>query len=154
MWRIQWWSLFFLYSFGIILVWENCFKKIKFVCWSWNLKLKLIRICETRWWFSFFSSLDRKYPFWVNLVQKFKIVCLNWILIPRLFRMSKFDGDVHFFCFRPFSASFLEKSIWHFGVTWLIFRQFPCRDVKPVAFLVSVKRWKISSRQPSFWFLW
>ena len=33
-------------------------------------------------------------------------------------------------------ASFVHKSIWHFGVAWLISQYFSCRDLKPVAFLV------------------
>ena len=45
-------------------------------------------------------------------------------------------------------------SMWHFIVTWLISRQFTCRDVKLVAFLASNKRWKISSQQYSFWLPW
>ena len=46
------------------------------------------------------------------------------------------------------------KHIWHFGVTWLISREFTSRDVKPVAFLVSVERWKVPSQQTQFWFPW
>ena len=38
------------------------------------------------------------------------------------------DGDVPFFCFRPFFASFVQKSIWHYDVTWLICQQFFCRN--------------------------
>ena len=30
----------------------------------------------------------------------------------------------------------IKKSMWHFGVTWLISQLFPCRDFKPVAFLI------------------
>ena len=35
-----------------------------------------------------------------------------------------------------------------------ISRQFTHRDAKPVAFLVSIKRWKILYQQLSFWFPW
>ena len=44
--------------------------KVKIVCWSWNLKSRLIWICRIRWWFPFF--LVWKYTFCVNLIQKFK----------------------------------------------------------------------------------
>ena len=37
-----------------------------------------------------------------------------------------------------FFASFVQKSIWHFDVTWLISQQFSRRDLKPVTFLVSI----------------
>ena len=36
----------------------------------------------------------------------------------------------------PFFASFVQKSIWHFGVAWLISQCFSRRDLKLVVFLV------------------
>ena len=33
------------------------------------------------------------------------------------FEYVKFDGDVLFFCFRPFLQVLSNKSIWHFDVT-------------------------------------
>ena len=48
---------------------------------------------------------------------------------------TKFYIDVHFFYFRPFFASFVQKSICHFGVAWLISQYFSHRSLKPVAFL-------------------
>ena len=48
---------------------------------------------------------------------------------------TKFYIDVHFFYFRPFFASFVQKSICHFGVAWLISQYFSHRGLKPVAFL-------------------
>ena len=67
----------------------NLFQKIKIVCWSWKLELRLIQICRIWRWFSVFFFLDRKYSFWVNLVQKLKIVILTWNLsrLARLFRI-------------------------------------------------------------------
>ena len=146
-----------MFNFSVF-VWKyprlrKLFQKIKIACWSWNLKPRII-LCKVWWWFSFLSYLARKYPFWVNLVQKFKIVSLSWKLVTRLFRNVKFDGDLHLFYFRPFFQVLLKKFIWHFGVTRLISRQFTRRGVKPMAFLVSIKRWKISSQQPLFRFPW
>ena len=93
--------------FFSVLVWEypcmgKLFQKVKIICWSWNLEPRLTGIYNSM--VIFFSSfLDRKYPFWVNLVQKFEIWYLDY------FEYVKFDGDIHLFCFRPFSASFAEK---------------------------------------------
>ena len=57
-------------------------------------------------------------------------------MVIELFEYVKFDGDVHFFCFRPFFASFIEEICWHFDVTGLTSQQFTRRDLKAVAFLV------------------
>ena len=62
----------------------NLIQNIKIVCLSWNLVLRLIRICWIWWWCSLFSVLDCKYPFWTNLVQKIKTICLKWNLVPNL----------------------------------------------------------------------
>ena len=77
------------------------------------------------------------------------------------FEYAKFRCWYLFFCFRPFSASFVQKSIWNFNVTWLISQNVNRRDLKPVAFLVSIKSWKtskpaiaVSGTCSSFWFPW
>ena len=56
-----------------------------------------------------FSVLNQKYPFYANLYQKIKIVSLTQNLVPRHFEYVKFDGDIHFFCFRPFFPNFVQK---------------------------------------------
>ena len=106
---IQWWcSLFLLLNRNTIFM-ANLFRKLKIVCWSWNLELRLTRICKSRYWFSFYSFLNWKYPFWVILVEKFKIVSLSWNLVPELFRIYKIRWWCSFFCFRPFFANFVQK---------------------------------------------
>ena len=134
--------------------WENLIQKINIVILCLNLVPRLIQMCRNQWWCSiffqkysfggnlfqkiYFIFLDRKYTFWVNLVQKIKIVSLSWICYLNYFEYVKFDGDGHFFCRRPFWQVLSEKSIWYFDVTWLIFQQFTCRDLKLVVFLVSI----------------
>ena len=112
------------------LFWGHiCSKKIKIVCWGSTLESILIRICRIRWRFSFLSFLDQKYR-WVDLNQKLKIFSLSSNVLTSML-------DVHFFCYRPFFASFFSNiSMWHFDVTWLISQQFTRRDLKPVASLV------------------
>ena len=51
-----------------------------------------------------------------NLFQKIKIVEAE-IWNPDQFEYVKFDGDVLFFCFRPFLQVLSKKSIWHLDVT-------------------------------------
>ena len=87
---------------------EKLFLKIKIVCSAWMVIL------------IFF--LDRKYLFSVNLVRIFKIVSLSWNLVLRLFRICKWDGDVHFFCFRPIFASFVQKTYLAFWFYLINFR--------------------------------
>ena len=82
-----------------------------------------------------FSVLDRKYHFLANLVQKFKTISLIWNLVPRLLQIVKFNGDVQFFGFRLFLASFVQKIHFAFWVTWLISQQSTHRDLKSVVFL-------------------
>ena len=145
---------------------RNLFQQSKIVCCSLNLELRLIRICRIRWWFSFLLLLllvflIRNTLFWVNFVQKFKIVRLSWNLVPRLIRISKTQWWCSAFYLKPFLKVLPKKFIWHFDVTWLTTQQFTQRDLKPAAFLISIKSWKIlksvtilSGTCPSFWFLW
>ena len=47
-----------------------------------------------------FSVVDQKYSVWANLVPKFKILYNEfWYL--DLFKYAEFNGNVHFFWFRP-----------------------------------------------------
>ena len=80
--------------------------------------------------------LDQKYPFCVNFVQKLKRVSLRRNLVSRLILICKVLWWCSLFLFYTFFASFVQKSIWHFDVTWSISQQFSRRDLKPVAFLV------------------
>ena len=68
------------------------------------------------------------------MVQEIPFKAEMWYL--GYFEYVKFDVDVHFFCFRSFFASFIQKICRHFNAAWLISRQFTRRDLKPVAFLV------------------
>ena len=98
----------------------NFFQRIKNVCWSWNLEIGLIRLCNIWWCFLFFFSLwNRKFLFWVmlvhryiqiqihryefffgvNLFQRFKIVSLSWNLVPRIFRICKTEWKYLLPCF-------------------------------------------------------
>ena len=61
----------------------------------------LIRTCRIQRWCSLFSVFEWKYPVWANLVQKTKIISLSWNLVPTLIRICRFNGNVHFFRFRP-----------------------------------------------------
>ena len=71
-------------------------------------------------------------------------VSLSWNLVFRLFEIDKSWWRCSFFvCVRQYFASFSKKIIWLVHVNWLISHQFTCRDLKPVAFLVTYKLdWK------------
>ena len=57
----------------------------------------------------FFFFLDEKYSFWFNLVKKFNIFKADiWYL--DFLEYVKPNGDVHFFCFRPFFKCFFQKN--------------------------------------------
>ena len=94
--------------------WENLVPKLKIVSLSWNLELRLIRMCRIRWWFSFYSFLDWKYLFKVNLVQKSKIASLSWHLVLRLFRICKIWWWYFFSILDLFLHSLSKKSVWNF----------------------------------------
>ena len=129
----------FIWRYPCLSKW---FQKVRIVCWSWNLKPRLIGTSGIRRWFLFFIFLFflLKYYFRDNLVQKFEIVSLGWNLIPRLLQICKIRDNVHeCFCFRPFLQVLSKKSICHFGVTCWISREFTRRDVKPVAFQTITK---------------
>ena len=83
-------------------------------------------------------------------------VSLSWNLVFRLFEIDKSWWRCSFFvCVRQYFSSFFQKIIWHVHVNWLISHQFTCRDLKPVAFLVTYKLdWKkrIISDYFSFFF--
>ena len=76
------------------------------------------------------------------------ICCLILLMNLMYFKYVKFYTDVHFFYFFyflffllfdfSFFAIFLQKTIWHFGVAWLISLYFNHRDLKPVAFFVMI----------------
>ena len=118
-WRIWWCYSFFVFLTRYILFRRKLFQKQKTV--ETETEPKPIRICRTRWWFSFFFFFRSEILFWVNLGQKLKIFSLTWNLVPK----RKFDIDIHFFCFRPFFASFFPKiSFLIFYVTWLISQQW------------------------------
>ena len=79
-----------LLDFCLVLLypfWVNLIPKLKIVSLSWNLVLRLIRICITPWWCSFFLFLTGNTFFGGNLIQKIKIVTLSWTLVQRLIRM-------------------------------------------------------------------
>ena len=42
------------------------------------------------------------------------------------------------------SGLFVQKSVWHFGVAWLISQYFSLRDLKPVAFLAAYLKRKLT----------
>ena len=82
--------------------------------------LRLFRLWRIQWWTSFLFFFDRKYLFLGKLFQEINAVCWNKKLEPRLIRIFdswyqdyfehvKFDCDVHFFCFRPYFPSFVQK---------------------------------------------
>ena len=52
-----------------------------------------------------------------------------------------------FYTFQTFYASFDQKSIWHFGVAWLISHYFSCKDLKPVVFIVCFLKSKKTKRR-------
>ena len=59
-----------------------------------------------------FSVFIRKYPFWENLAHNIKIVSLSWNYVPRVIQICRFNGNVHFFCFRletPFLGNLVQK---------------------------------------------
>ena len=80
--RIQWW-----YSSFLVLAGSTRFSEIFFEKSVLFVEPRLIQICRIRWWFSFFFFR----LFWANFVY------------------VKFDGGVHFFCFRPYFVSFTQK---------------------------------------------
>ena len=59
---------------------------------------------------------------------------LYWCSLFLFFLFSVFSTFWFFFFF----AIFLQKTIWHFGVAWLISLYFWHRDLKPVAFFVMI----------------
>ena len=104
----KWWCSLSLFSTGSILLGQIWSKKSKLsVGLRWNLVPRPTQYAE-------FKNTVHVFPFQLE---------------------KPFDGDVHFFCFRPFLVSF-EKYIWHFDTTWLISQQLIRRYLKPMAFLV------------------
>ena len=109
-----------------------------------------------------FSILEREYPFWINsdltelfgyiwstnlklLVQheiwyqdQLKYAKSNDGVNCMCFRLEieyiKFNGDVFFFCFRPFFVGFVQKYVSILMLPVMSWK-FICRDLKPVAFL-------------------
>ena len=78
---------------------ENLVQKIKIASLSWNLVLKLIRICRIQWCCSFFCFRPENH-FLSNLVQKIKIAGLSWNLELRLIRICRIQWCYSlFFCF-------------------------------------------------------
>ena len=159
--------------------WANLVQKIKIVSLSWNLVPKLIRIWRILMVVFTFSVFRQKYPFWPNLVQKIKIASLSWNLALRLIPVCRIwwwrsfflfsTGSILFSKFKTKKSKLFEIFFSSFRLeipflgqfTWLIYQQFTCRNLRPVAFLVSIKRWKISKPAvivsgtcPSFRFPW
>ena len=48
-----------------------------------------------------FLFFDQKYSSWANLFREFKTDCYSEIWYLEQFEYVKFNGDGHFFCFRP-----------------------------------------------------
>ena len=48
-----------------------------------------------------FPLLKWQYASWASLVQTIKIACFSWNLVSSLFKYAEFDGNVHFFYFKP-----------------------------------------------------
>ena len=74
-----------------------------------------------------FSVSHRKHPFWTIWSQKSKLSVWAEILYLAYFEYVKLF---------LFLQVLFKKYFLHFDVTWLIFQQFTCRDLKPVDFLV------------------
>ena len=66
-------------------VWDNLFQKIKIISWSWNLVLRLIRICWIQWCCSVFLFSNGNALFGENLVQNLKVTSLRLNLLATIF---------------------------------------------------------------------
>ena len=69
----------------------------------------LIQISRIQWWCSLFSFSTEKI-FFEQILSKNSILSVKveiWYL--DYFESVKFDGGIHFLCFGPFFASFVEK---------------------------------------------
>ena len=63
----------------------------------------------------FFLSTFLSEPALKGRFYDFTAVCILSFFLS--FKYVTFDGDILSFCFRPFLASFVQKSIWHFYAT-------------------------------------
>ena len=89
-------------------------QKFKTASRSWNLVLRLIRICRIQWKKLPFSDLDGKYPSWANMIQNSKLANYTEILYLDQFKYTKLDGGVHFVYFRleiPFLGANLAPTL-------------------------------------------
>ena len=74
----------------------NLFQKVNIVSLSWNLMLRLIRICRVQWWslhFVYLTEHNRFGPVFAKLFAQSKIWYLDY------FESEEISGDSHFFCF-------------------------------------------------------
>ena len=133
---------------------DTCFgqiysKNLKLLVQNKNLIISLIRIWRIQWWCSFFLFSLSSILVWENCFKKSKLFFKAKLWNLEWSEFVEFGGEfqickIWWWCSQVSS----KKSIWHFGVTWFISQKFTHRELMPVAFLVSIKRWKISS-QPS-----
>ena len=79
--------------------WANLVQKVKLISWSWNLVPRLIRICRIQWGYSLFLFLSGNILFGQIWFKKSKLWVEAEIWYLHYFRHSKFNGDIHSFCF-------------------------------------------------------
>ena len=86
----------------------NLVEKVKISSLSWNLVLRLIRICRIRWWSSLFLFLTGNTLFGQIRPKKIKIVNLSWNFVDSLIQICRIQWCSSIFSF-SMEIPFLRK---------------------------------------------